>query len=152
MHTEIPNPRWRGKRSRCSRRMRNPQFFRIWREAHGIDSLSLCWRFVREIHSSVVDSSYQSLVIQSLGDFFVVIMDRWFKADSIVILDVMPIMWQHCKRGIHGLVQDWSISIANTLGTMQSCINPSIWFSNYVLIRHHKALNALRASDAYMRR
>ena len=27
MHVEITNPRWRGKRSRHSRRMRNPQFY-----------------------------------------------------------------------------------------------------------------------------
>ena len=36
MHVGIANPRWRGKRSRYSRRMRNPQFLRIWQEAHGL--------------------------------------------------------------------------------------------------------------------
>ena len=30
MHVGIANPRWRGKRSRHSRRMRNPQFFYVY--------------------------------------------------------------------------------------------------------------------------
>ena len=30
----IANPRWRGKRSRHSRRMRNRQILHIWQEAH----------------------------------------------------------------------------------------------------------------------
>ena len=34
MHGGIAIPQWRGKRSRHSRRMHNPQFLRIWQEAH----------------------------------------------------------------------------------------------------------------------
>ena len=34
MHVGIDNPRWRGKRSRHSRRMRNSLFYPIWQEAH----------------------------------------------------------------------------------------------------------------------
>ena len=32
---------------------------------------------------------------------------------------------------IDGLVQDWSISIANTMGILQSCTNPWIWCFQY---------------------
>ena len=34
LHAGMTNPRWRGKRSRNSRHMRNPQLFRIWQKAH----------------------------------------------------------------------------------------------------------------------
>ena len=34
MHVGIANPRWWGKLSRHSRRMRNPQFYLIWQGAH----------------------------------------------------------------------------------------------------------------------
>ena len=36
-HGTIVNPRWQEKRSRHSRRMRNPQF--VWQEAHGCGNL-----------------------------------------------------------------------------------------------------------------
>ena len=49
MHVGIANPRWRGKRSRHSRRMRNPQFYvsgkRPIRYAHGLLCLVYVWLY-----------------------------------------------------------------------------------------------------------
>ena len=44
MHVGIANPRWRGKRSRHSRRMRNPQFYVFGkRPMHGTWAFCICY-------------------------------------------------------------------------------------------------------------
>ena len=64
MHVGITNPRWRGKRSRHSRRMRNPQFYVSgkrpmgqWLEVDTIEVLSKTKRS-RSINSSRLTSFY----------------------------------------------------------------------------------------------
>ena len=72
------------------------------------------------IHWSVVESSHKGPVMQSF--------DVWFVDDSLIKLlnkVILPMIWNY----IDGLVQDCSISIANTLELLQSCTEPSVWYS-----------------------
>ena len=57
------------------------------------------------------------------------------------------------KHHIGGLVQDCSISIANTLEILQSCIKPWIWSQTLSWLNGMELglFNSLRLSDAYMR-
>ena len=75
MHVGIPNPRWRGKRSRHSRRMRNPKIYvsgnRPIQEAN-LDACSLlvslaCWMYFCETwiksYDRVLSSKYYNKLI-----------------------------------------------------------------------------------------
>ena len=69
MQVGIADPRWRGKRSRHSQRMRNPQFLRIWQVVHGMDIGRLLVFHIDQFFVSML--MVQDQIVRYVGPWYI---------------------------------------------------------------------------------